>query len=354
MSKKKTIIKLLFVVGVIIFTGISFILISYLMRPVTNSRKNICGFYAEEKESLDVIYIGGSAAYLYWEPLSAWKEYGFTSYNFGLDSIQPQIIPFILEETEKTQSPSLYIIDVRPFQYGDLYSEEENSLNMEKVAPFRNFSDNIKYSRNRYKLIEKHAPKKEEVWTYHFDLAKYHSNLFSFINPESWRYIFNKKKLYTKGFSFYDEVYPIVHTDTTEIEAELPLEEEIDELFCNLLKYCKEKELQVLFIVHAYANSETDQMKYNYIERRVREEGFDFINMNDYFYEIGLNPEEDFRDVDHVNLIGADKYTSFLAKYLDENYEFQDKRGLEVFSDWDKDFERWTLEVEEAREKLNE
>lgn len=354
MKNRKKGFKIIVCCGMIGFVIASLILLSYLLRPVTNSRRNICGFYAEKEDSLDVIFVGGSASYFSWEPLTAWKKYGFTSYNFGLDAIQPQVIKYILEETEKTQSPDLYVVDLRPFQYGDQFSEQENTQNMNRVAPFRNLSDNMKYSKNRYELIENGAPVAEEKWTYHFDIAKYHSNLYAFLELQNWQHIFNKKHYYTKGFDWYDRAQTISFNDTSMITEELALGKEIDVYFKDLLEYCGERELPVLFVVHPYCNSPQDQMKCNYMKQYIERYGFEYFNANDYFYDIDLDVTTDFYDIDHMNLLGADKYTNFFSKYLHENYDFKDKRDEEAYAQWNEDYERWWQEMEQVRKVVLE
>lgn len=339
------------VVFVICFAG-SFLGLSYLLRPVTISRKNICGFYAEEDDSLDAVFIGGSDCYTSWQPLQAWNQHGFTSYNFAIDALQPQVIKFALEEIRRTQSPELFVIDLRPFQYGDLVSEQEGIINMERVAPFRNFSDNIKYSSNRWSVINAGAPKAEEKWTYYFDIAKYHSGLYALIDKENWMYIFNEKKLLSRGFECYDEANPISFLDTTAITDENKLSQEVDLLLIDLLEYCRRNDLRVLFLVYAYSNSELDQKKYNYMERIIGEYEFDFLNMNDYFGDIQLNVYEDFHDVDHVNLLGSDKITNFLGKYLVESYHLSDKRNVPAYEQWNIDYEKWKIDMDLIREKM--
>ncbi len=350
---KKRNLKYISSIGLLaVFFMISFVLLTYLLRPVTNSRKNLCGFYAEADQSLDMVYIGGSACYAFWEPLSAWEEYGFTSYDFAVDALQPQSVKYMLKEIRKTQAPQLYVIDVRPFQYGNELNEEENVINMKRVAPFRNLSDNMKLSANRVELIRQWAPEQEEEWTYQFDIAKYHSNLQALISLENWNFIFNQKYLYTKGFDYYTQMNPVSFEDMRGVTAELPLEEAVDTLFVDLLEYCKEEGLQVLFIVHAYCNTDTDQQKYNYMEKKIGEYGFGFLNVNDYFYEIGLDTETDFQDVNHVNLLGADKYTDFLADYIDKNYDLPDKRKDSGYVRWNRDYIRWQEETEIVRKQM--
>lgn len=353
MKMKKKYIRTVFGIFAFLLVGmIGFVSLTYLMRPATSSRKNICGFYAEDENSLDMVYVGGSACYMFWEPLAAWNKYGFTSYNFAADALQPQSIKYLIKEIQKTQSPELILIDARPFQYGNSFSYVENVKNMERVAPFRNVVDNMKFSKNRFDLISKWAPKQEAEWTYHFDISKYHSNMYAFLNTENWSYIRNEKRLSAKGFEYYPEAEPITFTDTCAITEERPLNLEVDDLFIDLLEYCKQQELQALFIVSAYCNSEETQPLYNYMERRCAEYGQGFLNVNDYFYEIGFDVTTDFYNADHVSLLGADKYTDFLMNYLHENYELPDKRGNLQYEQWNEDYEIWKAETDLIREQM--
>ena len=331
---------------------LTLLFLSYLFRPVSTSRKNICGFYAEEKNSLDMVYIGGSACYRYWEGLQAWNDYGFTSYNFAADAMQPQVIRYLVKEVQKTQEPELFVIDLRPFQYGDLYSEQEEVLSMERVAPFRNVSDSMKYSLNRFEMIENGAPTGESKWTYHFDLAKYHSLVASFVLKNNWRYLDNEERLDNKGFWANDEIGSMIRMDVSDVSEIQPLSEVIDGIFRELLTYCKKNDLQVLFVVHAYQITEEDQKKYNYMEDIIEEYGFDCLNVNDHFEEIGFDAERDFYNMNHTNLLGADKYTGFLARYINNNYPLPDHRGDAGYREWDECYIRWNGEMEEIRQAM--
>lgn len=57
-----------------------------------NDRISVVGIKEEKKDSLDVIYIGGSAAFVYWELMKAYKDCGFTSYDLATNSIQTENI----------------------------------------------------------------------------------------------------------------------------------------------------------------------------------------------------------------------------------------------------------------------
>lgn len=331
------------IIFVILFLGIS-----YVMRPITKSRQNICGFYAEE--DIDVLFIGGSACYCSWQPLKAWKTNGFTSYNFATDAMQPQVVEYVIKEVEKYQQPELFVIDLRPFQYGDMVGED--GINMERVSAFRNVADNLKYSGNRYELIQNWAPASEEKWTYHFDIAKYHSGINNLFNWKNWRNIDNEEKLLSKGFHFHDSAMKIDIMDTSFVTDEQMLSEDLNNIFMELLEYCKGNGHQVLFVVYPYSGAEEDQRKYNYMVEKIEEYGFDYLNLHQNMQEVGLDNTTDFYDWNHVNLLGADKVTAFLGQYLTTNYDLSNSSYNVKNESWNKDYEIWNNEMETIRNSM--
>ena len=69
-------------------------------------------FYKENKNTLDIVYIGSSNANAHFNSLLAYDLYGFKTGLLSIDS-QPFIaIKYLIKESEKYQKPSLYIIDI--------------------------------------------------------------------------------------------------------------------------------------------------------------------------------------------------------------------------------------------------
>ena len=117
----------------------------------------------------------------------------------------------------------------------------------------------------------------------------------------------------------------------------------------DLLAFLQENKLQALFIVSPYGENLEEQQMFNYMGGIVEEAGYRFLNMNDYYDEIGIVFEEDFADyASHTNAVGAEKCTAFLKNYLLENYSFTDKRGNSSYSSWDKAYDLWLTKTEEA------
>ena len=98
---------------------------------------------------------------------------------------------------------------------------------------------------------------------------------------------------------------------------------------------------------------EEKQKMYNYIEDIVNASGYEFLNMNDYYSELGLDFAADFSDYGgHVNGVGAQKCTAFLSSYIAKNYGLEDKRGEMGFESWDAAYEQWKQELEEAKKTI--
>ncbi|MDY3251095.1 MAG: hypothetical protein SOX32_12195 [Candidatus Choladocola sp.] len=329
--------------------------LSYILRPYSGSasRKNLCGFYAEEDNTLDIVFVGSSAVFAFWEPMEFWNDYGITSYNFATGSMPPQMIKYCLKEIQKTQDPRLYVIDLRPFSVAeDGYYQEKEIMNMEHDTVLRNVSDNFKYSLNRYEMIKECVPDSYDKIPYYFDLMKYHTEWTRLFDRQSLEYGTNSSHDSSKGFKMVNSVKQIEPTDYASDENRRPLSERLDPILYDLLDYCEEENLQVLFLVSAYRQPKKSKETFNYISDVVAGYGYDFLNTNDYYEEIGLDFNTEFYDKNHVNIFGADKYTDFVGKYILSRYSFEDKRDQKAYESWNEDYEIWSEDVRELKESI--
>lgn len=319
--------------------------LTYLKKPLDSSLDNIAGFYAEEKNSLDAIYIGGSACFVYWEPLKAWEDKGITSYNFAANTIQPELYEYLIKETLKYQNPSVIIIDARAFQYRD---EDQPPT---EVA-YRNFLAGTPSSLYKYSFIEDNVPKflGESTLSYHFDLIKYHSSKDYNTFEDILKLITNKYSNKLKGFYFVPKQAKIDQYDFYN-ETEVALSGETTDILDSLLKYLNTLDKKVLFVVSPYSETYEQKQSFNFVERKVVEAGFDFIDTNEYYNEMGIDFAIDFYNLNHVNIYGSEKYTEFLENYLVSNYSLPDRRLDERYKNkWNDLLNNWHGEVESTKE----
>ena len=92
-NRKKVVNLVGFIMFVVIVSRV-FLNVTYLFRNVTMDRYHIVGL---EQENVDMVYIGGSAAFVYWQPLKAWNDYGYTSYSYATNTIQAESLKAYVE-----------------------------------------------------------------------------------------------------------------------------------------------------------------------------------------------------------------------------------------------------------------
>ena len=335
----------------IIFIGIflfALVTVTYILRTNGDVKDRFSGFYAEKNETLDIVMIGSSPIFPFYSAPKLWGETGITMYPLSSNVQRPVAAKYLIEETEKTQSPSLYIFEMRMYTMND----EDLSDNM---AYTRGVTDNMKYSLNRIKTIQAMVPETKDRLSFYFDIFNYHTNwrmLTLSSELKNWRY---NKPSELKGFDIKDEVGPIKMPSSGGAEGKMAISEAQENNLRSLLNYLKEKELNALFIVSPYNETLEEQQMFNYITDAIETVGYSFINMNNYYDEIGIVFEEDYADYgSHTNVVGAEKCTNFLEKYLLENYEFKDKRGERGYESWDRAYGLWLEGLDEAKKTIEE
>ena len=335
------------VIFVVIFL-FAFISVSYIVRTNGDVKDRFSGFYAEKNDTLDIIMIGSSPIFPFYSAPKLWGETGVTMYPLSSNVQRPVAMKYLVEEVEKTQSPSLYIFEMR------MYTMEDEDLS-ENMAYTRGVTDNMTYSINRIRTIQAMVPKTEDRLSFYVDIFKYHTN-WKMLTLKSelmnWRY---HKESELKGLEVKDEVGPISMPTAAGAEGEMEISAVQEGHLRDLLEYLKNNKYQALFIVSPYNITLEEQQKFNYIDGIISDAGYSFVNMNNFYDEIGIVFEEDYADYgSHTNAVGAEKCTDFLEEYLLDNYEFEDKRGNSVYKSWDKAYELWTERLDEAKDKIEE
>lgn len=343
--KKDKVIK---IVGFVAFLCLGFRLfcnITYLFRNTGYDREHMVGIKSES--DIDMIYIGGSAAFVYWQPLKAWTDCGFTSYSLATDTIQVENIKAYMKEAEKHQDPNLYVIGVRAFQY---YSDEPVEAGVRNGADSMDITSGARYDLLNSYFKNRTIDENTDIPSYYFDIAKYHTNTGSLASRAAWSYIHNEGVSPYKGWLWIDSYAYLGKPDGFQTEERAVLPENAAKVLEDLLAYCNRLDKDVLFVVCPYAITKEDYAKYNTIKDAVEESGFRFLNANDYYDEMDIDFSTDFYNGAHVNLFGAKKYTAFLEKYICDTYEMPDHRDDVKFTSWDEHAARFYEEEKEHSE----
>lgn len=302
--------------------------LSYILRPAGDTKTRFMGFYAEPENSLDIVMIGSSPTYSCCVTPELYGEYGIKAYPLASNVQRPVAGMYLVKEAEKTQSPALYMFEMR------MYVGLEIGLT-NNMAYTREVTDNIKYSPDRVALINASLtdhlnPLAEDTskYTYYFDIFKYHSNWPALADPDQWRGWDLTYPDPHKGYKITGQVGPV---DTPYAPADavpMELESYQEQALTDLLAYLDEIDAHALFYVSPYEQKEDDAEKYAHIREVVEAAGYDYLDMNQYYDEMGLDFSRDFSDYGvHTNAVGAQKCTVFLGEYLRSHYDLPDHRA---------------------------
>lgn len=321
--------------------------LTYMLRTNGDIKEIFLGFYAEPKDTIDVVMIGSSPVYPFYAAPKLWGEYGFTMYPISSNVQRPKAAVYLVEEALKTQSPELFVFELR------MYAYEEGTM-ADNMAYARGVTDNLKYSWNRIRLINSLVPEVSERYTYYFDIFKYHSNWKTLILPDQYT-AFRYERLHPlKGYVMSDKVVYGEGADYSAVTEQTVIPAEQEESLRTLLAYLQERNLNALFIVSPMDLDEDMQKKFNYMENIITSYGYDYLNFNNHYDELDIDFATDYYDGgSHVNASGSEKCTAFLGNYLTEHYALTDRRGDDRYSTWDEAYAYWQECQKAALETIN-
>ena len=290
-------------------------------------------FYSE-KNKLDAVYIGASNVYPFWASPISWNDYGYTVYPLAVPDMPAKAIKYYIEEARKTQKDALYIISLNDFKNTEEISIQAAHLSLDRM---RMSKTKIEMINSLFPDITDEDAIKAELY---FPLIRFHSR---WDELETADFEIDNNGL--KGAS----TYPIFLTTSNDIsesfqttEERYELSQSQTEVLDDLLSYCDETDINVLFVIVPQAiNNKQVIGQLNRIGDIVSDRGFRVLNMLNKYEEIGLQIESDYYNENHLNIHGCLKYTKYFSDYLMKNYSLIDNRSADGYQSWNKAYKEY-------------
>ena len=289
-------------------------------------------FYELPADSCDVMFFGTSHTFEGINPAIIWSEQGIPSYVLA-GSTQPMWSTyFYMKEAFKYQKPKVVVLDIdTTFFKGDGTSEE--GLYNDYSRMVKN-TIGMRFSLDKVRATMVNAPK--ELWgdillgfpTYHTRYTDLKENDFTGYwedYPECW-----------KGHCEHRGKQAFGTPDVTGVTEATPLEPKVEEWFLKILDLCEEEDVELLLTCYPFVISNMEQSVYLTVEQIANERNIPFINFNTHQELLNLDYGFDFGDENHLNYNGNPKLSAYMAQYLMDNYDLEDKRGTdERYDSWD-------------------
>lgn len=311
-------------------------------------------FYREDKDSVDALFIGSSAMYRYWIPPQAYEEQGFQSFLLAQAAQPIETVPYIMEEAVKTQSPKVIVVETRQFItergviLGNKVDQAKNTYDLSRVV------SGMRHSLLRVRmvndlLVEDESNKKFE---WNIPLLKYHDTIFK-LSPSKLKERLLPGEQPLKGAIQTARIDPMTVPQGRDVNA-YQLEDKDKEMIDLVVQKANELNVEVLFVATPYIpNKYLSALQYQ-MDLYMEEKGYAYLNLSQSYEELGINPETDFYNTRHTNVVGAKKVTSCIAAYLAQHYDMQGDMTDAQKKEWDKALLDWKEEEKVLMEKWEE
>lgn len=295
-----------------------------------HNRVRVKGFFLEDADSLDVVYLGASEVYSDIAPGYAYERDGITSYLFATQANTILNYKSQLKNILSRQKNALIVIELN----GALYDEDE----LTKEANLRNYSDHAPLDFDKVEYVAKNVG--ENQLEYLFPLLKYHGTWSDTEHAGGDEALYRRTVAdnQSRGYSCLKGVlnWPLrFKSPTPSLNSTLPdsankkqpLADTAEKSLRELLEYCKSEGLgNVVFARFPHIVTERTYDRFernNTVGEIVAEYGYDYLNFERDFAATGLDEDADFYNLDHLNVYGQQRFTAFLTDYLKEHYALE-------------------------------
>ena len=278
-------------------------------------------FYQESHDH-DVIFLGDSQIYAQFSPMEIYRQTGIVSY---LRASPQQLIwhsYYLLKETLHYETPKAVVLSVNSLRYSEPQNEAYNRLVLDKM----------RWTSEKWDMIQASMMEDESVWHYVFPLLRYHSRITE-LTQEDWDYFFVETNNFHNGFLINKEVKPMGAMPTMKPLRDYQFSDVCYDYLDRIRLLCQENGIELILVKspsqYPFWYEEYDQQMKDYAAKH----GLTYYNLMDDVEAMGIDFQTDTYDGGlHVNLAGATKLSKHFAGLLEANHDLPDRRNDPAYS----------------------
>lgn len=286
----------------------------------------VTNFYELEKDTVDVLVLGSSHAFMSFNTGVLWREHGISSYVLSASAQPMWNSYYYLKEALKTQTPKLIVLE----GYRVIEEDEYTSARFAIRSTY-----GLKWSRNKIDAIKASVPQGERLG-FVLGYTQYHDR-YTELSEEDFT-LRKKAEKYEawKGFEWGLRTTPVENADVSECIEYIDLMEKTEKYYRAIMELAQEHNIPIMVVIAPYTNMpQQDQKMYNSAQKIAEEYQVPFLNYN--MIDLDIDYTRDMYDESHLNGRGSCKFTSKWGEYITQHYDFQDHRGDSVYDSWECD-----------------
>ncbi len=253
-------------------------------------------FYEQEPGTIDVMFYGSSHTYSDINPAVLWEQEGISSYDLA-GSLQPLWNTYYyMKESLKYQRPKVMVVElVRAIESRDYIEEARTVTN----------TFGMKFSKEKIENIRVSTP--NNLIPYLLGYPVYHSRYTELSREDFAAYLGDPHGRAFKGY------YPLYVTKSYDSMADMSgvtessdLAPKSEEYLRKIIALAKEEEIPLVFMISPYQGIIGEEQRiFNRCGEIAAEEGIPFLDFNQMYEELGLDPQTDMAEASHLNYRGT-------------------------------------------------
>lgn len=322
---KEKIRKIVGVILVVSLCGGTLGVVSHLVERKASDVKYMPFF--EQDEDYQVLFIGNSHTALGIFLMELWKEYGIVSYNFGGHGNTIPTTYWVLMNALDYTVPDVVVLDCSKISTPKMTSTSIEQVHLSLDA--------FPLSSTKIDTIKDQVPEDKQL-DFLWKFSTYH-NRWNDLTQEDWKFEYTKEK-------GAESKVVVAKPQETEKISEKKMFEGNNygvQYLEKIIMECQSRNIQLLLTYLPFPADEKKQMESHRVAAIAEEYGVDYINFLDMNI---VDYDTDCSDgYSHLNPSGAKKVTSYLGKYLTENYGIKDQRNNSAYKQWNNDYDEYAL-----------
>lgn len=304
-------------------TALLLVVTSFVMVPKDNRAESgeinayTNGFKGLAENSLDVLFLGDSEAYTTLSPMQMWRQWGFTSYTSGTPLQLVMYSNTLLHRALSSQSPKVVVFETNSF-YTRTNVSTALARTVQDVFPVFEYH-------NRWKSLT---------------MADFTTTPTATWTDDN------------RGFTIRTDVKAADATNYMTPRSDVTKVPPLNLVYVEeMVSYCRSKGITPVFL-STPSTVNWNMAKHNGMVQLASELGVDYLDLNvgDAAKAVGIDWSEDSTDGgDHLNFHGAQKVSTYVGAYLEEQYGLADHRGDETIGAvWDASLKQYEKNVSAA------
>ena len=286
-------------------------------------------YRGEEKNSLDVIFIGNSDIYRGISPVDLYHATGITSAVAGRPKKSLEEIPGDIRDILKYQKPKILVLET------DCMFSSANPQFTKSAGIRRSLLKKIK------SVVEEGDSAIVTAINFYFPLIKYHNNWRNINLSSLFHHPRRYYKFSNKGMAYSDQVKPFdpkidyMNSGSGKTAALSDTEKEIFDRICTL---CRENQVRLVLLTVPSANT-WNNAKSHAVQMLAEQYGLSYYDYN-VTYPEAFDWKTDTKDGgNHLNYRGALKLTKDFGCKLQKDLELKaTKLSDDQIEQWEKDY----------------